>query len=108
MRAVVALGLILLALPARADPTAGDILRRPLAPYGTDYLSGLTDGIEWVNAKKGGAPLFCPPGSLAITPAQYADILRRKVASDPALANAHAGYVMLLALVDAFPCPMKP
>lgn len=33
-------------LPARADPTAGDILRRPVAPYGTDYLSGLTDGIR--------------------------------------------------------------
>ncbi len=77
-------------LPARADPTAGDILRRPVAPYGTDYLSGLTDGISWVNAKKGGEPLFCPPRSVSIMPAQYREILRRKVETDPALAGAHA------------------
>ncbi len=57
-----------------------------------------------VNAKKGGEPLFCPPRSVSIMPAQYREILRRKVETDPALAGAHAGYVMLLAMVDAFPC----
>lgn len=94
-------------LPARADPSAGEILRRPLAPYGTDYLSGLSDGLAWMNAK-GAGPLYCPPAKISIMPAQYREILRRKVEADPGLADAHAGYVLLLALVDAFPCPAKP
>jgi hypothetical protein len=89
--------------PAYADPTAREILLRPIAPYGTDYLSGLADGIRWVNAK-GGAPLFCPPRTVSILPTQYREILRRKVEADPGLAGAHAGYVLLLALADAFPC----
>lgn len=96
------------AAPAHADPSASEILRRPLAPYGTDYLSGLADGIRWVNARKGGEPLFCPPSKVSILPAQYREILRRKVEADPSLAEAHAGYVLLTALAEAFPCPVKP
>lgn len=91
------------AAPAHADPTAREILLRPAAPYGTDYLSGLADGMAWANAK-GGTPLFCPPGKVSILPTQYREILRRKVEADPTLAGAHAGYVLLLALAEAFPC----
>lgn len=94
--------------PAHADPSASEVLRRPLAPYGTDYLSGLTDGMAWINAKKGGQPLYCLPPNVSILPAQYREVLRRKVEATPALADAHAGYVLMLALAEAFPCPVKP
>lgn len=97
----------LMTLPAQSDPSARDVLLRPIAPYGTDYLSGLTDGLAWTNAK-GTAPLYCPPPSVSIVPAQYREILRRKVESDTSLAGAPAGYVLLRGLIDTFPCAGKP
>ena len=94
---------------AMADQKTGFVLDNPDDPAVAAYFVGLVEGIEWtvsVVKDKRQYP-YCPPLNLAITKEQYVSILRREVERQPDLRNAFAGYTMLRALKNAFPCLEK-
>jgi hypothetical protein len=78
-------------------------------PSHRSYLSEITTGQEWYNARiqiRGGQALFCPPGRLPITQDLQSDILQRYLRQGrPEEWNQPLGMVMLKALQHVFPCP---
>jgi hypothetical protein len=53
------------------------------------------------------APLYCPPGNLALTGEQVIDIMQRWVFDKPAAIGKEIAWqiIMINALQDVFPCP---
>ena len=104
----------LTATPALADPTVRAILDRYERgdPAGRYYLIGIGTGLSWANANlfRDHKPrLFCVPEKVTLAPEQELDILKRYVQRNPNLADKQVGAVLLLALIDAFPCvPEQP
>jgi hypothetical protein len=71
------------------------------------YLDGLKDGLIAFNvviARNGGAPLFCLPPKLALTPDQADDILMREAKSHPYPDDMIVSIVLLAGLRKTFPC----
>jgi len=65
------------------------------------------NGMEWVNSwleSKGRKPVFCTPAKIALTDDQVIDIMRRYVEANSDYQNHPFGFVLLYALIDAFPC----
>jgi hypothetical protein len=98
---------------AHAETDAADLLRRYNA--GNEVvrtivlasLSGIENGFGWANAQlnnKKQAPLYCPPGKLALADEQLLDTLRRYTAEHPTMEQKPYGMVLLFALQDVFPC----
>lgn len=106
--AVVAM--IVWALPAQAEPRAGDIASAPESSEASVYLRGLTDGIEWAvsQSRFEKAPPFCAPPSLTIAAEQYRQILSEQIRLHPEQAQQRVGIVMMDALKRTFPCSGKP
>jgi hypothetical protein len=81
-------------------------------PAGRYYLIGIGTGLSWANANlfRDHKPrLFCVPEKVTLAPEQELDILKRYVQRNPNLADKQVGAVLLLALIDAFPCvPEQP
>lgn len=96
---------------AEAQVRAGEIATASEGTEAWTYLRGLKEGIEW--AVSGSRfdkeqPPFCPPPNLAITAAQYRQILNDQIRRHPEQARHFAGLVMMDALKRTFPCPSKP
>ena len=53
---------------------------------------------------RGGKPFFCPPGKFKITKEQAAEFFKRFLNKNPELKRGPASSVMLLAMMDVFPC----
>ena len=71
------------------------------------YLDGLKDGLIAFNvviARNGGAPLFCLPPTLALTPEQADDILMREAKSHAYPDDMIVSIVLLAGLRKTFPC----
>lgn len=115
--AVAALAMILAAAPSspvRADGSARGMIAR-LNADGDDrlymllFIAGMLNGFVWANAhverRLGLPPLYCTPPRLTLTAEQAADILRRYVQRNPEFATQLAGFAMMEALRDTFPCP---
>ena len=71
------------------------------------YLDGLKDGLIAFNivlARNGGAPLFCLPPNLALTPDQADDIVMREAKSHPYPDDMIVSIVLLAGLRKTFPC----
>jgi hypothetical protein len=71
------------------------------------YLDGLKDGLIAFNvvlARNGGAPLFCLPPTLVLTPEQADDILTREAKSHPYPDDMIVSIVLLAGLRKTFPC----
>jgi hypothetical protein len=108
-RSVIGLvGCIFLATEANAEATAKEFLSSPPSDL-KEMLAGVLGlGFYWSNTfleADGGKPMYCPPQKLAITSQQYMEILRQHVQENPQSGDQPAGYAMLLALRDTFPCP---
>jgi hypothetical protein len=107
--ALIAAALIATALPAYAEDTTKEFLKK----YGNGedlaarlYLKGIGAGISVYNAQKqleGGAA-YCPPEKVGIVDTQYALIIRSFVAKYPETLDVPIDVTLLLALKDAFPC----
>lgn len=74
-------------------------------------LRGANDMLAWTNAyaqQRKGVALYCSPDSIALTDDQVRDITERYLAKNPTLGESPLNqfpYAILLAMVDAFPCP---
>lgn len=102
--------LALLPAPARAELDARTFLER--IDRGDTVallvLDGYANGFAWANTyleRHGQTKMFCAPERLAITAQQNADILRRHLIAEPALATAPAAMALLFAYQATFPCP---
>lgn len=114
MRILVAVAATLIAFPSAsaAEDTAAQMLAKidaggESATFVTIWLDGNDNGASWANTileQRGQRPLFCPPGKLAITADQDVSILRRFVKERPEIGDVPAGFALLLALADTFPC----
>jgi hypothetical protein len=73
-------------------------------------VASIAEGIGWSNtyfSVRHGTKAYCAPSKLGITPDQHVSILRKYVENHPADADRkpnEIGYVVLKALIDAFPC----
>ncbi len=101
----------LLAGTASADMTIDQILSDKVnRSFVLDVIRAQADGISWANTYLDVTrhePLFCQPGKLAITPEQYLDIASRYVREHPSDAQKPAnslGLILILSLIEAFPC----
>lgn len=71
------------------------------------YLLGAVDGLSWADARlfnRQHKHFYCQPKSLALQPAQIFSIFKSFVSKNPEQRSQPAGFVMLLALQDVFPC----
>jgi hypothetical protein len=71
------------------------------------FLDGVKDGLIAFNVvvgRNGGAPLFCLPPTLALTPEQANDIVMREAKSHPYPDDMIVSIVLLAGLRKAFPC----
>jgi hypothetical protein len=98
-----------LASPAHAEADANFFLQKIRdGDKATLYvLDGYSNAYSWTNVileKREERPLYCPPEKLAITAEQNADILRRYVERNSFAGTMPAGFALLLALADTFPC----
>ena len=100
--------LLVVVEPARAEMRAGELLAAyPTEERAKTYLDGLATGISWYAAAVDARQhhrAHCPPDNLAITTDQYASILRRRVQAHPDELRDSAGYVLIKALAETFPC----
>ncbi len=71
----------------------------------TSYLQGFVDGFSLEQARAdAGLPPFCfPLGSVSVTQARL--IVQRYLKDHPWNLHKDAGFLISMALVDAFPCP---
>ena len=108
MRTLAVILTLLWASPAGAltieEVLAGDIHMATL-------LTGMSGNTwSWANARitnRGEKPLYCAPENLAVTDAQYLSIFNAYITNHPEEGKAQyieLPYVLLNALVDAFPC----
>lgn len=96
---------------AHAEPTTKQFLEAqgPLRQQMTIWLTGVENGFMWASIDseaKGRPRIFCSPSKLALTAPQLEDILRRYARENPTLVSdeAPAGFSLLKALQDTFPC----
>jgi hypothetical protein len=113
VKGLVIVAVLLSAVPARAEPTAGDILRfydskEPRVRETAEVaIHNLYSGVSWSNAAikaRGDRGLYCAPDAITLQVDQLADILRRGVRADASLAETAAGLAMVETLGKAFPC----
>jgi len=74
--------------------------------WGTAFGQGYS-GMLWMNSwleSKGRKPVFCPPDKIAFTDDQLIDIMRRYVKKNSDSQDDPFGFVLLYAVIDAFPC----
>jgi hypothetical protein len=100
-------GCLLLALPARAELTARELLTQYDDRIALAIVTGMGIGFSWYNGGASvqfGQQLYCQPDKLSITPQQFLAILRRHVRENPRDEYAPVGLAMLSALEATFPC----
>lgn len=113
-RLILALVIATVVTPARAEPSARDVISEFKAKVAdTDiYVAGVEQGLSWygtaISSQKR-KELYCEPERLALTPDQDINIVssylqRRK---DRSAYDAPFGMILLDALEDAFPCKEK-
>jgi hypothetical protein len=101
---------IVFAAPARAEPSANELLR----DYTASDLSGrqafeetlraTENGMGWFSARAK-VKLYCQPkNSPVLTGSTIMDILQRQIAEVPSIGFQPYGLAVLLALKRAFPC----
>ena len=110
--AAVAAACATLSVPAHAEASANAFLQH-ISEGGTNgatfsvALNGYENGYGWSNAmleNSGRAMLYCQPATVALTPEQLVEILRRYVTQNSRIGEEPAGLALLLALMAAFPC----
>ncbi len=110
--AAVAAACAMLSVPAHAEASANAFLQH-ISEGGTNgatisvAVNGYEKGYGWSEAvlvNSGRDMLDCQPASVALTPEQVVEILRRYVTQNSRIGEEPAGLALLLALMAAFPC----
>ena len=108
--ALLALAMVATAVPARAEFSLKDYKTAPrdseLDPVGI-YIAGAGVSIKWVNMIYGeqtGIKMFCMPGKLQMNGQDYENILNRYIADYSPAENMPIEYLLILGLMDTFPC----
>ncbi len=71
------------------------------------FLQGAGVGIGWANSMledRKQMPLYCPPETLALQGDNFIDILNKQVEADKTFLNIPLGAVLLIGLMNTFPC----
>ena len=114
--ALMVVGVCLGSVSAHAEESAGKFLDDyssadlAIRRQYESFLALNENGMGWSNAELSARHqpmLYCQPGSLALTGGQLADMLAREVEKAPYLRAEPCGEVILLTLIDTFPCPAK-
>jgi hypothetical protein len=98
---------------AQATRTANDVLLQH--EMGDEFakqqalamVNNFQDGLSWaeiVHEKAGHPRFYCPPKSLAITPDQAMDILKRHVRDRPQYGTVAWQMALIMGLQATFPC----
>lgn len=103
--------LTLAAAPAVAADVRLDSYRNPqnekFREFNHLYLDGVRSGLMAYNARiksRGGQPVFCIPGSLAMTTEQTEQIMLRSADKRSAKGDMLVSILLLSGLQDTFPC----
>ena len=105
-----AVGLCLaLATPVHAEVTAREVLRQYDASNMTNwaFVAGVLIGFQWSNGDlehDGKQKLFCQPQDKTLEVEDVMTALRGFIRKYPPFADWQAGFALLQALKEAFPC----